>query len=128
MMNPSPTSSECTAQIEPFQIIEYDCRSKEECGGPTQLKIVQWNIERGYQLDQVIQSLLSLKPDIVCLQELVSPTHYFLPLARVAMTLSPFDQPITDLLKMDHSGCSMCRWAPQSRILDVLDQDIEIVR
>ena len=33
------------------------------------LRLVQWNIERGYQLDRIVQLLQELKPDICCLQE-----------------------------------------------------------
>jgi endonuclease/exonuclease/phosphatase family metal-dependent hydrolase len=30
----------------------------------------QWNIERGYKVDKIIQELLRLKPDIIALQEI----------------------------------------------------------
>lgn len=36
----------------------------------TTLKCVQWNIERGYKLDAVIQTLKNQYADIICLQEL----------------------------------------------------------
>jgi endonuclease/exonuclease/phosphatase family metal-dependent hydrolase len=35
-----------------------------------QLKCVQWNIERGYKLDEIIQILIRENADIICLQEL----------------------------------------------------------
>ena len=36
---------------------------------PTSLKIVNWNINRGLQLQKVIQFLAGAKPDVVLLQE-----------------------------------------------------------
>lgn len=37
---------------------------------PVTLKCVQWNIERGYKLDRIIECLKSHHADIICLQEL----------------------------------------------------------
>ncbi|KAJ1725642.1 hypothetical protein LPJ53_000121 [Coemansia erecta] len=66
----------------PGQIIEYDCRpaapgAASEIAGathtstiPRPLRVVQWNIERGYQLDAVIETLERLDADILCLQEI----------------------------------------------------------
>jgi endonuclease/exonuclease/phosphatase family metal-dependent hydrolase len=37
---------------------------------PKSIKIVQWNIERGYELDKIIETLKKLDGDIICLQEI----------------------------------------------------------
>ncbi|KAI7826460.1 Endonuclease/exonuclease/phosphatase [Kickxella alabastrina] len=37
---------------------------------PRPLRVVQWNIERGYQLDAIIATLKRLDADILCLQEI----------------------------------------------------------
>jgi endonuclease/exonuclease/phosphatase family metal-dependent hydrolase len=34
------------------------------------LKVVQWNIERGYKIDKILSILRELDADILCLQEL----------------------------------------------------------
>lgn len=34
------------------------------------IKLIQWNVERGYQLNEIIQHLLERDADILCLQEL----------------------------------------------------------
>lgn len=34
------------------------------------IKAIQWNIERGYKLDQIITTLARHQADIICLQEL----------------------------------------------------------
>lgn len=60
------------------EITVYDFRRDRDdahyfnggCKVPVTLKCVQWNIERGYRLDDVIRVLKSHRADIVCLQEL----------------------------------------------------------
>lgn len=56
----------------PGQIIVYDYNPDNS--GPiitkSSLRCIQWNIERGYRLDQVISTLQSHQADIICLQEL----------------------------------------------------------
>lgn len=37
---------------------------------PGHVKLIQWNVERGLQLEKIIELLKKLKPDICCLQEL----------------------------------------------------------
>jgi endonuclease/exonuclease/phosphatase family metal-dependent hydrolase len=63
----------------PGQLVYLDCRPKttDDTNAPSTqndsqrpLKCVQWNIERAYKLDAIIQLLLSLDADIICLQEL----------------------------------------------------------
>ncbi|KAJ2548687.1 hypothetical protein EV175_004732 [Coemansia sp. RSA 1933] len=58
----------------PGEILTYDCRNKPERPAtaeiPRPLRVVQWNIERGYQLDAVISTLEDLDADILCLQEI----------------------------------------------------------
>ncbi|KAI9178835.1 hypothetical protein H9P43_005497 [Blastocladiella emersonii ATCC 22665] len=68
---------------QPFEVITYDFRppsatasstggGHHSSSGPTysSLRVVQWNIERGYCLDAVIEILRGLNADILCLQEL----------------------------------------------------------
>lgn len=60
------------------EILVYDFRRDQDdahylnpgCKVPVTLKCVQWNIERGYRLDDVIRVLQSHRADIICLQEL----------------------------------------------------------
>jgi endonuclease/exonuclease/phosphatase family metal-dependent hydrolase len=63
----------------PGELVYLDCRpeattdanSMEAKSEPRRpLKCVQWNIERAYKLDAIIQLLLSLDAEIICLQEL----------------------------------------------------------
>ncbi|KAJ2634946.1 hypothetical protein GGF40_003892 [Coemansia sp. RSA 1286] len=62
----------------PGEIIKYDCRRDTSCTEPTTaaagiprpLRVVQWNIERGYKLDAVISTLKHLDADVLCLQEI----------------------------------------------------------
>ncbi|KAJ1836656.1 hypothetical protein LPJ63_000148 [Coemansia sp. RSA 2711] len=59
----------------PGQIVTFDFRDSQapapsDQGIPRPLRVVQWNIERGYQLDAVIATLRDLDADILCLQEL----------------------------------------------------------
>jgi endonuclease/exonuclease/phosphatase family metal-dependent hydrolase len=54
----------------PGEVLRVDSR----CGshgdsGKTTIRLVQWNIERGYQLPKIIEQLKELDADIVCLQE-----------------------------------------------------------
>jgi hypothetical protein len=37
---------------------------------PSSLRIIQWNIERGYKLDAIIEELKALSADIIILQEI----------------------------------------------------------
>ncbi|KAJ2521906.1 hypothetical protein GGI11_001877 [Coemansia sp. RSA 2049] len=58
----------------PGEILTYDYRNKTERPAtaeiPRPLRVVQWNIERGYKLDAVISTLEKLDADILCLQEI----------------------------------------------------------
>lgn len=57
----------------PGQILVYDFRRSKESvlmSEPPLLKCVQWNIERGYELDLVIEMLKEQDADVICLQEL----------------------------------------------------------
>ncbi|CAK0749136.1 hypothetical protein CVIRNUC_001887 [Coccomyxa viridis] len=58
---------------KPGEIRKEDYRlehtaGKEQSGGSS-LRLVQWNIERGYELAKVIEDLKQLSADIVALQE-----------------------------------------------------------
>ncbi|CAG9467750.1 unnamed protein product [Pedinophyceae sp. YPF-701] len=66
---------------KPYQIVHRDCRPRERResaaaqGGadesrPRPLRFLQWNIERGYQLEGIIEEIRDLDPDILALQEL----------------------------------------------------------
>jgi hypothetical protein len=39
-------------------------------GGGGQVRLVQWNIERGYQLQAIVQQLRRLDADVIALQEI----------------------------------------------------------
>ncbi|KAJ1828350.1 hypothetical protein LPJ56_001162 [Coemansia sp. RSA 2599] len=61
----------------PGEIIQYDFRRSAPYAEPAAasdiprpLRVVQWNIERGYQLEAVIATLQRLDADILCLQEI----------------------------------------------------------
>ncbi|KAJ2400643.1 hypothetical protein GGI23_001910 [Coemansia sp. RSA 2559] len=58
----------------PGEILTYDYRRTTERPAtaeiPRPLRVVQWNIERGYQLDAIISTLERLDADILCLQEI----------------------------------------------------------
>lgn len=61
---------------EPGQFLQYDYRKSKaplepsDNGRLSMIKAVQWNIERGYQLDEIIATLKRNQADIICLQEL----------------------------------------------------------
>lgn len=56
---------------EPGDILHYDFRPiNKDTDCPRMLKAVQWNIERGYRLPQIISILAAHQADIICLQEL----------------------------------------------------------
>ncbi|KAJ2721325.1 hypothetical protein GGI07_004052 [Coemansia sp. Benny D115] len=63
-------------QALPGQLVTYDFRQPSASsaapasGIPRPLRVVQWNIERGYRLDEVIATLKRLDADILCLQEI----------------------------------------------------------
>jgi endonuclease/exonuclease/phosphatase family metal-dependent hydrolase len=71
-------SSNALRHLRPGEIVEYDFRTGsakassingaglEERG----LRIIQWNIERGYQLDRILQDLREADADVILLQEL----------------------------------------------------------
>jgi len=58
------------------EILLYDFRegAQKDCSSqgsiPHSIRVVQWNIERGYQLESIIKHLQELNGDIICLQEL----------------------------------------------------------
>ncbi|KAJ2903232.1 hypothetical protein GGI21_004455, partial [Coemansia aciculifera] len=56
----------------PGQLVAYDYRDStthtEAVEIPRPLRVVQWNIERGYQLETVIATLKELDADILCIQ------------------------------------------------------------
>ncbi|KAI9502983.1 hypothetical protein GGI25_005796 [Coemansia spiralis] len=58
----------------PGELIKYDYRSAAEhsdtAGILRPLRVVQWNIERGYRLEAVLAVLEELDADILCLQEI----------------------------------------------------------
>ncbi|KAJ1975152.1 hypothetical protein H4R34_004446 [Dimargaris verticillata] len=59
--------------IVPGQVVHFDARPKLSLATATTdspLKVMQWNIERGYQLDAIVTILKREAPDIAILQEL----------------------------------------------------------
>ncbi|KAJ2351813.1 hypothetical protein IWW50_004590 [Coemansia erecta] len=59
----------------PGEVVTYDFRDPQAAVPPNTeiprpLRVVQWNIERGYQLDAVLAILHELDADILCLQEI----------------------------------------------------------
>ncbi|KAJ2713746.1 hypothetical protein H4R19_002091 [Coemansia spiralis] len=59
----------------PGQLVTYDFRDgatppADGAEIPRPLRVVQWNIERGYRLDAVLAVLEELDADILCLQEI----------------------------------------------------------
>jgi endonuclease/exonuclease/phosphatase family metal-dependent hydrolase len=59
------------AAHKPGDIVVHDFRDAIVVLKPVeQLKCIQWNIERGYQLDDIVKLLISYDADIICLQEL----------------------------------------------------------
>lgn len=54
----------------PGDIVQYDFRGSETLQASESLKIVQWNIERGYKLPEIIEDLRKLDPDVIGLQEI----------------------------------------------------------
>ena len=57
-------------QVGPGDVIEYDYRDPGRKPKQGALRLVQWNIERGYKLAGIIQKLQELDVDIIGLQEL----------------------------------------------------------
>jgi hypothetical protein len=58
---------------KPGEILCYDYRSKgsnPELSPSKKLKMLQWNIERGYELPSIIEILRHVDADILALQEL----------------------------------------------------------
>jgi endonuclease/exonuclease/phosphatase family metal-dependent hydrolase len=60
--------------MKPLDIVEYDCRpvpSKSIESKPLKdIRVLQWNIERGYKLEKIISEIQRLDPDVAILQEL----------------------------------------------------------
>jgi hypothetical protein len=57
----------------PGSLLVYDCRTsnREPPVLPTSfqpLRVLQWNVERNYKADRIIEIIRELDPDIVCLQ------------------------------------------------------------
>ncbi|KAI8060193.1 Endonuclease/exonuclease/phosphatase [Gongronella butleri] len=60
-----------TAWIEPGGLLEYDYRATTSPPAVTtgSLRVVQWNVERNYEAEGIIDSLKALNPDVCVLQE-----------------------------------------------------------
>lgn len=57
--------------IPPGEIFQQDFRSSQSCQSEkSDLRLLQWNIERGYQLDGIIKELKTIDADILSLQEI----------------------------------------------------------
>lgn len=57
--------------VHPGQIIRYEFAAPfEESKVPERPKIIQWNIERAYKLDSIIEILKDMDADIIVLQEI----------------------------------------------------------
>ena len=62
---------------KPGEIVRFDCRpayngdkpsAAESSATNSPVKLVQWNVERGYQLPRIIQELKELEADVIALQ------------------------------------------------------------
>lgn len=88
------------------------------------LRIVQWNIERGYKLELIIEKLRSIDADILCLQELdidckrSRSVNCFLEICKALKVKGVFAVEFVEIeskLRTEHSQvCEMC---PFSQIL-----------
>jgi len=61
----------------PGEFIVHDYRSEEvrqryteDAKTKSDVRVIQWNIERGYKLPQIIEELKNNDADIICLQEI----------------------------------------------------------
>ncbi len=61
----------------PGEFIVHDYRSEEakqryleDAKSKSDVRVIQWNIERGYMLPQIIEELKRHDADIICLQEI----------------------------------------------------------
>lgn len=64
---------QCPYQLPgPASIVTYDFRPRDRQAPDSTrpIKLLQWNIERGYKLDAVIEELKALDADVLALQEI----------------------------------------------------------
>lgn len=62
----------CMSVSRAGSIVRRDCRQPgtlPQSTGDRPIRLLQWNIERGYKLDGIIQELRSIDADVICLQE-----------------------------------------------------------
>ncbi|KAI8341172.1 hypothetical protein BC941DRAFT_416049 [Chlamydoabsidia padenii] len=65
-----PFSNTTTPNIKPGEILEYDYRPfVKSTQSSTHLKLLQWNVERNYEADGILQKIKALDPDVCVLQE-----------------------------------------------------------
>ena len=58
---------------KPGEIIQYDFRNSSSTTPSTNrkgIRFIQWNIERGYKLQSIIEILKKTDADVICLQEI----------------------------------------------------------
>ena len=53
----------------PGEVLHYDFR-EERTDPKKNIKFLQWNIERGYKLQEIIETLKNLDSDVIALQEI----------------------------------------------------------
>ncbi|KAI7899405.1 uncharacterized protein BX663DRAFT_521629 [Cokeromyces recurvatus] len=53
----------------PGEIVIYDYRPKDKPIVGESLKVLQWNIERNYESEAIIETIQDLDPDVILLQE-----------------------------------------------------------
>ncbi|CAM0138354.1 unnamed protein product [Umbelopsis sp. WA50703] len=58
------------APVNPGEVLTYDCRSDHSSLPRKSLKVLQWNVERNYKSEEIIETLKRLDPDIAIVQEI----------------------------------------------------------
>ena len=72
----------------PGDIVQHDFREalpKNDVTTPQALRIVQWNVERGYELPGIIAELQELDADIIGLQEIDVHCERYAPLLHASL-------------------------------------------
>ena len=63
-------SSQGIPGVRPLRILQVRMKSKQLSNFPLLAAHDQWNIERGYQLQKIVQALKEIDADVMALQEI----------------------------------------------------------